>query len=363
MSEAAVEAARRIADDVLRPTAEATDQSSSVPAGHLALLAEAGLFGLHGPRRTAASVPPAAEVRAVHRVLGGACGVTSFVWAQHQSPVTLLANTPNAALRDEWLPRLCRGDVVGGTAFAHLRRPGPPALLATPDGDGWRLDGEAPWASGWGRVGVYSVAAFTVDGDVLWCLVDGKEQRGLSVSDPLALAVMQATATVRMRFDGFGVRDERVLLQLPPDLWWSIDDVDRGAAQPRGARRDRHRARAAAAPAEGTGGLAEDVAEVLGGELSACAAHGEALAGSADGGSADLAALARGRSWGLDLAQRATAALLATSGGPGIELADPAQRLVREAAFYTVQAQTAPGRDATLRRMLQPTAPSLAAAG
>ena len=102
---------------------------------------------------------------------------------------------------------------------------------------------------------------------------------------------------------------------------------------------------------------------MLGNELASCAAHAEALAGSAEGGTADLATLARSRSWGLDLAQRATAALLATSGGTGIELGEPAQRLVREAAFYTVQAQTAPGRDATLRRMLQPTAPSLAAAG
>ena len=252
-------------------------------------------------------------MRAVHRVLGGACGATSLVWAQHQSPVTLLANTPNTALRDEWLPRLCRGDVVGGSAFAHLRRPGPPAVLATPDDDGWRLDGEAPWASSWGRAGVYAVAAFTGDGDVLWCLVDGKEQRGFSVSDPLSLAVMQATATVRMRFDGFPVREERVLLQLPPDLWWSIDDVTATRLDP-AVLGVVDTALELLRQAEGTGGLAEDVAEVLAGELTACASHAEALAGSADGGSADLAALARSRSWGLDLAQRATAALLATVG-------------------------------------------------
>jgi alkylation response protein AidB-like acyl-CoA dehydrogenase len=357
-----VEAAKRIADDVLRPTAEATDQASIVPAGHLALLADAGLFGLHGPESAGGSAAPASTVRAVQRVLGGACGVTSFVWAQHQVPVTLLANTPNGALRDEWLPRLCRGDVVGGAAFAHLRRPGAPAVLATPEGDGWRLDGEAPWASSWGRAGVYAVAAFTVDGDVLWCLVDGREQRGMSASDPLELAVLQASSTVRLRFDGFVVRDERVLLQLPPDLWWSIDDVTASRLNP-AVLGVVDTALELLGRAEGTGGLAEDVAEALGSELTACAAHSEALAGSVEGGAADLAALARGRAWGLDLAQRATAALLATAGGGGVQLADPAQRLVREAAFYTVQAQTAAGRDATLRRMLHPTAPSLAAAG
>jgi len=351
VNDSAVEAARRIAEDVLRPTAQITDQASSVPAGHLALLAEAGLFGLHAA--------PAAEVRAIHRVLGSACGVTTYLWAQHQQPVTLLANTPNGSLRDEWLPRLSRGEVIAGTAIAHLRRPGPPAVLATPDGDGWRLDGEAPWASGWGRVGVFAVAAFTADGDVLWCLVDGREQRGLAASDPLPLAAMQASATVRLRFDSFSVPEHRVLLQLPPDLWWSIDDVTAARLDPAvlglvdTTLELLHLA-------DGTYGLAEDVAEVLAAELLSCSAHNDALSGSAEGGSADPAALARARAWGLDLAQRATAALLASAGAAGMELNAPAQRLVREAAFYTVQAQTAPGRDATLRRMLQPAAQSLA---
>ena len=104
------------------------------------------------------------------------------------------------------------------------------------------------------------------DGDVLWCLVDGKEQRGLSVSDPLALAVLQATTTVRMRFDAFGVREERVLLQLPPDLWWSIDDVTATRLNP-AVLGVVDTALALLREAEGTGGLAEDVAEVLANEL------------------------------------------------------------------------------------------------
>lgn len=71
---------------------------------------------------------------------------------------------------------------------------------------------------------------------------------------------------------------------------------------------------------------------------------------AADDGNADLPALAEGRAWGIDLAQRAALALLAAVGGRGIDRGDPAQRLVREAAFYAIQAQTAPGRAATLKR-------------
>ncbi len=353
MPDSPVERARRIAAEVLIPAAEATDQADLVPTTHLARLADAGLFAVYGPATHGGTPAPGPQVRAVHRVLGGACGVTYFVWAQHQGPVMLLASSPNAELRDRWLPRLCRGEVVGGTAFAHLRRPGPPAVLATPSDGGWRLDGEAPWASSWGRAGVYSVAAFTPDGDVLWVLVEGHPQPGLSASAPLALAVMQATGTVRLRFERFEVPADQVILQLPPDLWWAIDDGISARLNPAvlGVA-DRALALLGERTAEERG-AGVDLGEALGAELGACATRNEALAADADAGSVDLDALADGRAWGIDLAQRAALALLTATGGRGVELASPPQRLVREAAFYAIQAQTRPGRDASLRRAAQ----------
>jgi hypothetical protein len=51
----------------------------------------------------------------------------------------------------------------------------------------------------------------------------------------------------------------------------------------------------------------------------------------------------------LDLARRATTALIAATGGRAMDLGHPAQRLAREADFYVIQAQTADGRAATLR--------------
>ena len=159
------------------------------------------------------------------------------------------------------------------------------------------------------------------------------------------------------------MREERVLLQLPPDLWWSIDDVTAARLDP-AVLGVVDTALELLRQAEGTGGLAEDVAEVLAGELTACAAHSRGA-----GRQRPTAARPISPRW----PGAARGASTSRSGPPprcwppraasGIELGEPAQRLVREAAFYTVQAQTAPGRDATLRRMLQPTAPSLAADG
>ncbi len=348
-----VERARRVGAEVLAPVAQATDQADAVPAHHIAALADAGLFGIYGPASHGGSAVAGPVARAVHRALGGACGATYFVWAQHQGPTMLLVATPETGLRDRWLSRLCAGDMVGGTAFAHLRRPGPPAVLATPVHGGWRLDGEAPWASSWGIAGVYTVAAFTTDGDVVWLLVPGHEQPGLAPSPPLRLAAMQATVTVRLRFDGLVVPDTDVVLQLPPELWWAIDDGLAARLNPAvlGV------VDTALPLLAAHGDQAGEVAGALGDELADCAAANEALAVDADAGAVDLPALAGGRAWGIDLAQRSALALLTAAGGRGMERDHPAQRLVREAAFYAIQAQIALGREAALRRFLTARAP------
>jgi hypothetical protein len=53
----------------------------------------------------------------------------------------------------------------------------------------------------------------------------------------------------------------------------------------------------------------------------------------------------------LEVARTASHALVTAVGGGAMARTHPAQRLAREAMFYFVQAQTAPIRQATLRRL------------
>src|SRR5439155_24530521 len=130
---------------------------------HLRALADAGLFGLFAPDPV-----PAPVARQVFEILAGACGVTFFVWVQHHAPVRLLSASPNAGLRDRLLPPLSSGQLLGGVAFAPLRRPGPPAVVARPARGGYLLSGEAPWVSSWGLAGVFAVAALVDDDRVVF---------------------------------------------------------------------------------------------------------------------------------------------------------------------------------------------------
>ena len=339
-------AARRVADGVLRPAAEETDRAPVVPGTHLAALAAAGLFGLLGPRELGGSAASPAVVREVFETLAGACGVTFFVWVQHHAPVRLLAASPNTELRRRLLPDLCAGGRLGGVAFAHLRRPGPPPVVARPMAGGYLFCGEAPWVTSWGLAGVYAVAGRTPDDRVVFAAVDGEDEH-LLASPPLRLAAMNASSTVRLGLRDLPVPEERVVSVQPLDEWRARDRV------------------ATAHPNPAAFGVAGACTRLLAEHDSEAAARLEAERlqvrhesyGLADEGEPDAGALARLvelRAWSLELAARSASALVAAVGGRAMLLDHPAQRLLREAAFYAIQAQTPPVREAFLRRVQGP---------
>ena len=321
-----VAAARRVAAEVLAPAAADVDGADRIPATHLRALAAAGLFGLHGSSRSTA--------RAVYEALAGACGGTFFVWVQHHAPVRLLAASPNRPLADRWLPALRSGDVLGGVAFAHLRRPDPPPVVAERVAGGYVLSGEAPWVTSWGMAGMFAVAARCGDGVVFVALPGDRGE----ASEPLPLAVMQASRTVRLSLDGVHVADEDVLDELPFAEWSARDRTV--TAQPNPAAFG-----VAATCVRLLGEAGSEAAAPLADEWAEC--RDRSYAAPTD----DLDRLVELRAWSLELAVRAAYALVAATGGRAMTLDHPAQRLLREASFYAIQAQTPALRAATLARL------------
>ena len=355
----ALERASAVADDVLFPRAQETDRAPSVPSENLRALRDAGLLGLHGPPDVPGGLgADHAAGRPVLEAVAGGCGATSFVWAQHHGAVRRVRAGDGPA-RPTWLPRLCDGSTLAGIGFAYLRRPGPPAVRAERSANGWRIDGEAPWITGWGLIDVLIVMARAADGSVLTAAIDRPgERRELHAGDPQALAVMGATRTVSLAFDGLEVGDDDVVGVLDHAGWDRRDRV--GSSMPAPAplgiadRAIGLLSERASAPSVGDAAstlsamladrrrVADEVARSV--VASASAADAEFDEAIADG--------ARERDRGLDLARRATDVLVAASGGGAISLSHPAQRLSREATFFLIQAQTADLRRATMHRLV-----------
>jgi alkylation response protein AidB-like acyl-CoA dehydrogenase len=92
--------------------------------------------------------------------------------------------------------------------------PGPARLRAEPSGEGWTLEGHAPWVSGWGIVDVLFVTARGPNETVISCILDARDQPGLRVTRH-QLAALNATATVRLDFDGLLVNPDRYVNEQP----------------------------------------------------------------------------------------------------------------------------------------------------
>lgn len=322
MTQAAA-AARRLADEVLFPDAMRVDRLDVLPVAHLEALAVQGLWGAAAPREAGGLGLSLPELSAVAEEIAGGCLATAFVWIQHLRLVTTLAFGPApATLRDRWLEPACRGILRGGIALTGLM-PGPPLLRAEPVAGGWRLDGAAPWVTGWGLIDLVVIVARGPDDTVVTVIMDAAAQPGLTVSRQ-RLSAVDASVTVRLGFDGVLIPADRFIGQVPFDPAASI--------QPEGLRVNGSLAL----------GLTARSCRMIGpspldDELAACRGRlDDAIAASTDELAAGPDAMAQARAAAAELSVRATAALAVWDGSKSITVDQHAQRLAREAVFLLV---------------------------
>ncbi len=308
MSEALTRAVD-IAEEILFPAAMEIDRAPVVPRRHLDELAAAGLYDLPGDPGEAAGVIEA---------LGGASLATAFVWIQHHGPVRAVA-AAGGEMAGRWLASMRSGTTRAGIAYAALRRPGPPAAVASRlTGGGYLLSGRAPWVTGWGLIDVVQAGARCGD-DIVWLLLDAEASptAGLTAT-PVELATLQSSSTCELGWDRFEVPPERVVACEPYAEWRLRDAAGRAT----------------------NGYLAIGVA-------ARCARLVGSSSLTADVGAAREALLrstpdtvAEARAAASLLAVRAATAVVAAGGGRSVEAASHAARLMREATFLLVFGQS-----------------------
>ena len=329
---AAIGLAGQLAGDAARLERAGVDRS--IPDR----MSAAGLLAVYGPAGLGGGSP--AEQRRVGELLAGASPDAWFVWFQHGPVVKMLKSSDNADLAAKHLPELCAGREIGGVAYSHLRTP-KPSVLATRVDDGWSLSGFQPWCTGWGLTDVVLVGALVEDTDeVVFGLVPAGERPAMRSAGELTLAAMGGTSTHALRFDDLRLPDSDVVLHTLRTPWAEADRNANANVQPSTfgvalAALDLLEARAAAHAAvlrprvlelrEQAYRLLDDVApeERVGERLAV-------------------------RASSLLLGIEVCTALLAARGGQGMDLADPAQRLLRAAAFQLVHSQAGHVRAATL---------------
>ncbi len=357
-NEALLAQARQMADDQFRPQAEQADQGDiHGPVGdNVRALAQAGYFGLGIATRYGGLGADETTRREFTELMASACGVTAFVQQQMHAGGGFVGNGRSEALKAQMLPQFASGQTLCGVAFSHLRRPGPPMLHAEPVPDGYKVNGVAPWVSGWALMDSLILGAALPNGDHLFAYVPKQGLAGEMTAGPrIPLAVMNASDTMEVTFTDLFIPDDLALYERGAEALKRGDfcSISGHVFLPLGcARGSIHYLQGLAAkrgdPAFGA------AAASLAQEVDEC--RRDALAWN--GACADLPdykehAL-QARASAIVLAVRAAHAAVTATGGSAHLLSQPPQRLLREAIFYTTTAQTRDVQSATLDLLLSP---------
>ena len=308
----ALQRARKIAEELLFPSAMYVDQAVRVPAGHLGALAEAGLYGLAGPARAGGLEADPGTFCSVTEIMAGGCLATTFVWLQHHSTVRALTTSDNVALRDAWLEPLCQGAKRAGIALGGAR-PGPPLLRATAVPGGYVFDGSAPWVTGWDMIDVVHTLARDGSGDLVAALLPARISATLAARR-LELVAVNASVTVELTFTGYFVPAGLVTGVVPHEEWLLRDAA---GLRPNGSL---------------ALGVAGRCCQLIGpgpldDELITCRSRLDA---------ADAGTLPRARATAAEFAWRAAGSLVIAAGSRSIVAGEHPQRLAREAMFLLV---------------------------
>ncbi len=364
---AVLEAARRLAETVIGPRAQETDQGDGPNRDNFRALAEAGLLGLAIPHEYGGLDVSGGTQREYTELLASYCGVTTFTQAQHHGPSRMIANGPNEDLKRRLLPDLAAGRMLCAISFAHLRRPGPPVLTATPVPGGYRLNGTAPWVTGWGLMNQVVFGATLPDGRFVYAWSPGDradfpdlfaevapedgDWGTLRASTPLPLCAMNASATVTLTCENWFIPQAHWLSESDRETMRRNDrnGVLGATAMPLGCTAASVRVLCEAAERRSIPAIRR-AAAALGTEMEA--ARAQILEWNKRSAEPDFFENAvRIRAWCIELAVRAAHAAVTAGSGAANTLTHPAQRLLREAMFYTIQAQTQEVMDATLARL------------
>lgn len=341
----------RLLSEEITPEAQRMDQDRSALSWALGRLAEEGLLALKRPAEYGGPNMDEEDFRRFQEEVARVSGSLAFLQTQHQSAVGLIARGENEDLKREYLPFMHDGTKLVGIGFSQLRRPGPPIMKATPDKDGYRLDGTVPWVTGAGFYPEFLVGASLPDGRAVFGIVPLTDQEGVRLSPPMKLAAMEAANTVAVEFEGFSLGSNRVSFHKPVG-WIQRNDMINIALQG-------HFAIGCAlagldvlktnAEKKGMASV-QQAHSILSDELEECReATRQAQASVSEETTDERLAV---RAWAIELAVRCAHAAVTSSSGAANSLDHPAQRIYREALVYTVSAQTGPIMEATIRRLI-----------
>jgi len=140
--------ARAFATERILPVIDADFEAARFRRELVPELGAAGFLGMHLSGHGCAGAGPVAYGLVCHELEAADSAWRTFVSVQGSLAMSAIAKHGSEAQRDEWLPRMASGELIGCFALTEPQGGSDPAAMTTSarlDGDEWVLDGVKRW--------------------------------------------------------------------------------------------------------------------------------------------------------------------------------------------------------------------------
>ena len=135
----------------------------------------------------------------------------AFLVAQYDSALALIGNSSDSALGKARLVKALTASGSAGVAIAHLRNTQSPPMRAIKTPDGYRLDGQVHWVSGYSLFQKCVLGATIDSHQNLYCLLDFKARASLTISSPAPVISTPSIKTVSLTLNQYPITSEQIL--------------------------------------------------------------------------------------------------------------------------------------------------------
>src|SRR6201999_66585 len=186
-AEALVALAREIAQDELKPIASEYEAEGRFPREQFKLLGQSGLLGLPYPERWDGGDVSYEVYLQVLEEIAAAWMTVGVGLSVHTMACFPLARFGTEAQRDQWLPGLLAGDLLGAYELSEPQAGSDAAALsarAVRDGDDYVVTGTKAWITHAGQADFYTMMVRPSDdgGRGISCLLAPADTPGLSIA-------------------------------------------------------------------------------------------------------------------------------------------------------------------------------------
>ena len=329
------------------------DDPARWPTDRLQILADGGIMKWNLPREFGGLELDDSALLEGYRHLASACLVTTFILTQRNAACLRIGSSSNSAVRLRLLPALAENRLFATVGISHLTTSGQhlrtPPVEAVVHGEGFRLTGTVPWATGAENSDLLVTGGQLDDGrQILAALPPNRV--GLEVNPPVNLMALNSSRTGSVSL---------------MDVEVSPDDLLHGpvtAVMQHGAGGGAGSLGTSALAAGATEGMLRRLSEEVSRRPdlrvfveslreSACSLVEEIRAASRGKHPAGTAAAETVRRQANSLVLRTAQSWLAATKGAGYVAGHPAERAVRESMFFLVWSCPQPVLTANLREL------------